>query len=392
MGAQKRWPAKLLLLCGSVLFALLLAEAGLRIIGVANPYFYTFEEETGWALRPGVAGWFRKEGAAYVRINSQGLRDREHTKQKPADTYRIAIIGDSFCEAMQVPLEQTFWHLLEARLKDCPALAGKHVEALNFGVSNYGTAQELLALRTRAFDYAPDMVVLVFTPANDMRNNSRALEGDELRPYFVYQGGELVADMSFRAAPAHKQKLTRFNNALYDAINRVRLLQVLNTIREARQTRQQAAQQAASGAGGEQGVEDQAFMPPKDQSWQEAWHVTEGIIAQMNREVRAHGAQFLLVSGTYGMQVQPDPAARAAYTRQLGQSDLLYPGRRIADLGARESFPVLDLAPPFQAYAEQHHTPLHGFGQTVNMGHWNQAGHQLAGELISQRICALLQQ
>src|SRR5205814_738948 len=155
MGAHKRWPAKLLLLCGSILFALLIAEVGLRIIGYANPYFYTFEEQTGWALRPNVAGWFRKEGAAYVRINSQGLRDREHTKQKPADTYRIAIIGDSFCEAMQVPLEQTFWHLLEARLKDCPALAGKHVEALNFGVSNYGTAQELLALRTRALDYAP---------------------------------------------------------------------------------------------------------------------------------------------------------------------------------------------------------------------------------------------
>jgi hypothetical protein len=119
--------------------------------------------------------------------------------------------------------------------------------------------------------------------------------------------------------------------------------------------------------------------------------VTEGIIAQMNREVRAHGAQFLVVSGTYGAQVQPDAMARAAYTRQLSQSDLLYPGRRIADLGAREKFPVLDLAPPFQAYAEQHHTPLHGFGQTSNMGHWNQAGHQLAGELIGQRICALLQ-
>jgi hypothetical protein len=392
MVANKRWPARLLLLFGSILFTLLIAEVGLRIIGYANPYFYTFEEQTGWALRPNVAGWFRKEGAAYVQINSAGMRDREHTKQKPANTYRIAIVGDSFCEAMQVPLEQTFWHLLEDRLTACPALAGKQIEVLNFGVSNYGTAQELIALRTRVWDYAPDLVVLAFTPANDVRNNSRALEGDELRPYFIYEGDELVANMSFRDSPVHKQKLTRLNNALYDAINHSRLLQVLNTIREARQTRRQAAQQTTRGAGGESGVEDQAFMPPKEQSWQEAWRVTEGIITQTSREARARGAQFLVVSVTYGMQVQPDPAARAVYARQLGLNDLFYPGRRIADLGAREGFPVLDLAPPFQAYAEQHHTALHGFGQTVNMGHWNQAGHQLAGELIGQRICALLQQ
>ncbi len=392
MGANKRWPAKLLLLCGSILFALLVAEVALRVVGYSNPYFYTFEEQTGWMSRPNTAGWFRKEGAAYVRINSQGLRDREHPKQKPANTYRIAIIGDSFCEALQVPLEQTFWHLLENRLTDCPALAGKQIEVLNFGVSSYGTGQELLALRTRALDYAPDLIVLAFTPANDVRNNSRTLEGDELRPYFIYQGDQLVADMSFRASPLHKQKLSRLNSALYDAINHSRLLQVLNTVREARQTRQQAAQQAARGAGGESGVEDQAFLPPKDQLWREAWRVTEGIIAQKNREVRAHGALFLVVSVTYGPQIHPDPAVRAAYAHRLGVSDLFYPGRRIADLGARENFPVLDLAPPFQAYAEQNHTPLHGFAQTINLGHWNQAGHQLASELIGQRVCALLQQ
>lgn len=112
----------------------------------------------------------------------------------------------------------------------------------------------------------------------------------------------------------------------------------------------------------------------------------------MDREVRKHGAQFLVVSVTYGMQVHPDRAARAAYLHRLGVSDLFYPGRRVIDLGAHESFPVLDLAPAFQEYAAQHQTPLHGFNHTINLGHWNQAGHQLADELIGQRIGALLQQ
>src|SRR5438270_11979698 len=108
MVAAKRWPAKLLLLFVSIIFALVVAEVALRIVGYSNPYFYTFEDETGWLLRPNTSGWFRKEGAAFVTINSAGLRDREHTLPKPAHTYRIAIIGDSFAEALQVPFEQTF--------------------------------------------------------------------------------------------------------------------------------------------------------------------------------------------------------------------------------------------------------------------------------------------
>lgn len=392
MVAAKRWPAKLLLLFVSILFALLVAEVALRIVGYSNPYFYTFEDETGWMLRPNTSGWFRKEGAAYVQINSAGMRDREHTLPKPANTYRIAIVGDSFAEALQVPLEQTFWHLLESKLASCPALQGRQIEVLNFGVSNYGTAQELIALRTRVWAFAPDMVVLAFTPANDVRNNARALEQDELRPYFVYQGDQLTADMSFRDSPAHKQKLTRLNNALYDAINHSRLLQLLNALREAQQTRRIAAQQQARGDAAEGGVEDQSFRPPQEQTWQEAWRVTEGIIAQMNREVRAHNAKFLVVSVTYGTQVHPDESVRAAYAERLHVPDLFYPGRRLEALGTREGFPVLDLAPPFQAYAAEHRTPLHGFNQTVNFGHWNQAGHELASELIAQRICAQLQQ
>src|SRR2546426_8189504 len=45
-----------------------------------------------------IEGWYRKEGVSYVRINSDGLRDREHSKSKPADTVRVAVLGDSYSE------------------------------------------------------------------------------------------------------------------------------------------------------------------------------------------------------------------------------------------------------------------------------------------------------
>ena len=46
-----------------------------------------------------------------------GLRDYEHTINKPSDTIRIAILGDSYSEARSVNLEETFWFKLSKNLK-----------------------------------------------------------------------------------------------------------------------------------------------------------------------------------------------------------------------------------------------------------------------------------
>lgn len=396
----KRWAAKLLLVGFSFVLALLLAEVALRVAGYSYPYFYAFEEQTGWMHRAGVSGWFRKEGEAYIRINSAGMRDLERIKAKPPNTYRIAILGDSFVEAFQVPLEQTFGHLLEDRLAACPGLGGRKVEVLNFGVSSYGTSQELIALRSRAWDYQPDMILLAFAPSNDVRNNSRALEQDELRPYFVMQGDQLVADMSFRESPVFRKKLSFLNNLLYGAINYSRILQVVNSVRDGYLTRrkyEQAGGGSAQGDGGgdnagpELGLDELAFQRPKDEKWVEAWRVTEGIITQASREVRERGASFLVVVVTDGTQVNPDAAVRQSLMRRLDVPDLFYPGKRTEQLGAREHFSVLDLGPSFQAYVDQQRRSLHGFDPQKSLGHWNQEGHRLASELIGKSVCALQQ-
>src|SRR6266576_5791279 len=140
---------KFLLILFGLLFGVFLSEIGLRIVDYSYPQFYQNDYYRGFSLRPSVAGTYRREGTSYVRVNSDGLRDREHTKIKPANTVRIALLGDSFSEAMHLPMEQTYWWLLEKKLRECNAFPGKDVEIINFGVSGYGTAQELLTLRQK---------------------------------------------------------------------------------------------------------------------------------------------------------------------------------------------------------------------------------------------------
>src|SRR5258706_7837022 len=92
------------LVIGSVLLSLLGVELVLRTIGFSDPVFLRLDSATGSWHQPGASGWWRREGEAFITINADGLRDRDHLLAAPAGVFRIAILGDSFAEAMQVPL------------------------------------------------------------------------------------------------------------------------------------------------------------------------------------------------------------------------------------------------------------------------------------------------
>jgi hypothetical protein len=143
--------------------------------------------------------------------------------------------------------------------------------------------------------------------------------------------------------------------------------------------------------GHEAGIEDNIYHPPTTQVWKDAWRVTEEMITMMARETAAHQVPFLVVTLANPPQIYPAPAVRASYMKLYGSTDIFYPDLRIKALGEREGFEVLNLAPPMQAYADEHHVFLCGFKDTkLGVGHWNVEGQRLAGELIAQKICEML--
>lgn len=382
------------LIAASIIVALLGAEIVLRIAGVSYPSFYEEDADLGGRLRAGAEGWTHGEGGSFVSINNDGMRDSEHTVAKPPGTIRIAVLGDSFAEAMQVPQEQTFWAVLGRELSSC---ARRSYEVLNFGVSGYGTAQELLMLRHRVWRYNPDIVLLAFFSGNDVRNNSAALNHDPAIPYFVYKGDRLVLDESYRTTLAslrlspRQRTLRGFAAGLR---NNSRVLQVMDQARVGLRRREavtavdMASAESAVIKGGEVGLDNAVYSEPTDETWKDAWRVTEGLIAEMAKEVRAHGASFWVVTLSTGIQVHPDTAVRESFMKRLGVKDLLYPDMRVRALCERENIPVITLAPAMAKYAQSHKVFLHGFpNAAIGFGHWNQAGNELAGKLIAARLC-----
>jgi hypothetical protein len=292
----------------------------------------------------------------------------------------VAVLGDSYAEAFQVDQQETFWAVLERELQQRDFASGRAVEVLNFGVSGFGTAQELEMLRHQVWAYAPDLVLLTVCTGNDIRNNSRRLETERVRPFYFLQDGELQIDRTFLEHPSYliaQSTKDKIKNAL---INRCRLLQVVKELR----MRHAAKQTSPMGA---IGLDDLIYLEPPDDDWRDAWEITERLITAMHAELRARGARFHVVTLSNPLQVHPDRAVREAYQRTLGVADLFYPERRLSELGRREGFPVTALAPRMQQYAAEHQVYLHGFPNTKpGDGHWNADGHGLAGQWIAESL------
>ena len=105
------------------------------------------------------------------RTNSLGFLDREPPAPS-AGGYPVAIIGDSFVEAWEVPIADKF----QVRLEEMAAaqLPRLNLTASAFGRGNTGQAEQLSYYDHYARQLRPRLLVLVFTD-NDVWNNHPVL-------------------------------------------------------------------------------------------------------------------------------------------------------------------------------------------------------------------------
>jgi hypothetical protein len=392
----KQWALNLGIIVGSLWVGIVIGEIALRIAGIADPpppdpeletLTYTVKDQyRGWAPKPNAVTVWTGEGiASEIRMNSAGFRDRERSINKPENGFRVAVLGDSFIEALHVPQEQTATAVMERQLADCPALKNRSVEVMNFGVQGYGTAQALMTLRHHAWQFSPDLVILGFYPGNDIRNNYRPLEHDHLRPYFVLDNGHWKVDYSFRTLDPKRRDDYGFSQVDYlprEWVQRSRILQLI------RQVEMNAKHQPY--LEDYQEINIGYYREPVDHHWQAAWQVTEALMLLMRDEVTAKNADFMVVAMSDSYQVHPDPKYRQQFMADNQILNLFYPDQRIATVLEREEIPVLRLAEPMVTIAEQRGECLHGFENALPcQGHWNILGNQIAGELMAAAVCQL---
>lgn len=186
----------------ALLLGLLLAAALLEIgVWVAEPEAsyerwrassmrYLLDSEVDWKLEPGPHPW--------GRINGDYFRGPPLSKDKPADVFRIAVLGGSAAFDLYKPDEQAWPLLLEQHLNaDRPAArSGSRYQVLNAGTPGYSTWQSVRLLEARIFDWHPDLILVYH-----LYNDSLAFRFDDSEK--IIHGWRMNARANHLSAAAH---------------------------------------------------------------------------------------------------------------------------------------------------------------------------------------------
>jgi hypothetical protein len=283
------------------------------------------DPEIGYRFTPASNYWFFGENdhPVHGRINSLGWRDRERTLEKPDGVYRVAVMGDSYVEALQVELDSTFVAITERRLNELLERSGVwlRVECMNFGRSGMTTTEELIVLEREVLPCNPDAVVVLFMPGNDIADIDPATASDALRPFpRLEPDGTVSFDTSFTKRRAYRLRASINTVKQHSAIVSV-ATERFNVWRNAR-AQARVARVVSAGIGGARSLctskPDTRYLAP--------YATNKALLAGMARLCHARGARMWIMSvppvrraGELGALLERDPSFDPAFfDRDLG--------------------------------------------------------------------------
>jgi hypothetical protein len=364
----------------------LVGETAFRLMGPnvsIVPVIY--DENVGALNQPGYSDIFSSEGFSHFSINSEGWRDIDRAIKKPEGTYRIAIVGDSYIEALQVERESMITSILENILSS--KSSSHSYEVIPFGMSGADAAVALQVLRHKVMKFSPDLVIYAFLDGNDLRDSVRELQNIPFKPYYTFDGkGELRLDASFaeyilrtkRGISRKFHVFARAKSKLYSySVYRIfpqiklwlykpkkDLAPFKNKEKLAKLVK---AKPALSGGGF---YED----PPKG-VYKLAWNITEQLMLEMKSLCESKNIKFMVLGVTSSNQVY--------FIEDLVPYDVHYPEKRLLRFSERENMGYLPLSQKFYQIHKEQGIIFHGTKENPG-GHWNEAGHKYAAKYLEE--------
>ena len=154
-----------------------MTEATFRIYSLINPTFIFYDSSynryRGKPLSPSQGG----------NLNSYGFRGAEYTQAKPANTYRILSLGDSFAFGV-VPVQYNYNSRIERQLNRKLTNQGKQFQLINMGIPGIGPKDYLALLTNEGIQLNPDMVMVSLFIGNDILEAERVT--DKKREWYTY--------------------------------------------------------------------------------------------------------------------------------------------------------------------------------------------------------------
>lgn len=188
-------------------------EVFLRWTGTSMPALVADDESLGRILRPNTDIFLLNEGFYIGRVNQGGYLGHYYPPEKPAQSIRIALIGDSYVAGFHLFERYHFGTILENRLRE---LVPDSIQVLNFGFAGFNLEKMAIYYKLFIRQYKPDYI-LFFIGTDDFYERDK-----KLGPSYIYRDGELTIDFSFRETRSYQviKKLKFFRDTAFYSLHK----------------------------------------------------------------------------------------------------------------------------------------------------------------------------
>jgi lysophospholipase L1-like esterase len=347
------WLIRVCLMLFGLALGAVVIETGLRVAGGLRDSkahgaselrgLHRFRPDLPWLfeLRPGAEGRISEQGAAFYRINADGLRDSVYARPKPEGVFRVIVMGDSVSFGYGVEEAEAYPQVLEELLSEL--VPDSRIEVVNLGVGGYNAYNEAQLLEGVGQSYEPDLVLVQFC-INDLNDPTVHFDA-QTRIALSAIPDAAFPNPSQRRGSAHvPSRGLRWCRAskLCTAIQDLWLAMAAPEFDD--QARRDAV----------------VFIEATDRP---EWTWLEARYQEMARVAKAGGASFAILAFPYQKQLA-EPSPHPVQTQ-------------LAALGRQNGWPVID---PLAAFQEAH---VAGTPIFIDWWHPTPAGHRVVAITIA---------
>ncbi len=348
---------EIILLFSAIILFFLVFEAVLRVSDCTLRYDYgrTVDDvQYRHFASSSVCHTIYDNDKTYRRMtNSEGFIDDEFSDSEDVVIY---LLGDSFAECLQADYENCAHVRLERGLKE----RGQNASVLNFGISGFGTFDEVGVLKHYAKTYPPDLVILFFLPQNDLTDNQRYLDHREIsNDHF------LLKKTIKRFTPITFEFLHRKMKNAYGNV----LAQVSPDASEKFVYKHMALENYG------------VYAKEYTLQWENLWQMEYGALSELKKLTEESGARLLLVSIPAPEQANEEYWEKILqiYPSLKGQQVIMdRPNSLLEKFSQSYNISYLDLLPYFA------NSKKHLYWEFD--GHWNDDGQLLAADIITSHL------
>jgi lysophospholipase L1-like esterase len=301
----------------------------------------------------------RDEIAAPYAINAQGWNSGvgDYVRARRPGMERIAVVGDSFVEGLQVPHDRSFGDIVaQLRQEQGPA------EVYRFAIAGAPMSQYLHMIEREVVRHRPDWIVVLLIH-NDFDESFRFLPGRYTSSFrkLRVEGDRVVGEIAPEPwRPGLAEWLRRSATARFFLYRwKVRPQAIIDALLPA----------ARAEGGFAANVEIGAVLAQE----RPIRAAADYLIERMGARAREIGAKLVIAM---------DGDRQAIYAGQPSQALVL--NRIAAEAAARHGIPFVDLHPAFAAEWQAKRRRF----EFASDGHWNEYGHAVAAQAIAAAMDA----